>query len=367
MSLAATLAAPTAYADAPRYRYVALDNLTLPSPYTAFWPSVVVGDRVFGTVYDDTYATINVAVYQGGRITIGPAGAAHVANEQGIIGGSDPSSQAAVFRRDTTTLVPRLPGETTGIVIGLGHNDLNLEQSTGTSYVSTYAYFRRGTETVIDFGLPDPVFGAFMNEDGVVTVTKEGSPTDYRWRGYRYDPGTGTSTLLPPYSADPTEDLVLVQGINKRGEVLGYSFTSDFGSGYHESIGIWSRQGIFEPYYTEMLNTSMLVFNDRDQIVITNPAFYTTTTSYLVTAVGTRLDLANLVVNVPAGLLLQNIASIDNDGNMTGYATDESGENIYPFLLLPMNNGDAAGQVHAHGCKLSSEARRHFENRHPHK
>ena len=113
-------------------------------------------------------------------------------------------------------------------MVSLGDNELALIQSTDSSFTNTFAYFRAGNESVIDFGLPDAAANAFMNDAGLIGLTKNESPTDHFDHGYRYDPRTQTSTLLPP-SPDPTDVNVLIQGINAEGDVLGYSFT-DFAS-----------------------------------------------------------------------------------------------------------------------------------------
>jgi len=55
--------------------------------------------------------------------------------------------------------------------------------------------------------------------------------------------------------------------INTRGDALGYSFV--FKAPYHERIGVWDRNGDFKTYFDETINTSRLVFNDNNLIVIT--------------------------------------------------------------------------------------------------
>jgi hypothetical protein len=365
MVLGAAFVAPAAHADTIRYRYVALDQIPLPAPYTSFAPSAVIDGRVFGTVFDDSFSIGAVAVYRHGALTIGPAGFASVANEDGTIGGSDLSAQAALFKDGATTLVPRLPGELFSNVVGLGDDHLALVSSTNSSFVTSFAYFRKGTETVIDFGLPDPVFGGFMNDDGLVGVTKEESQSDPFLHGYRYDPRTQTSTLLPPFAGDPTDVMVLVQGINSRGEVLGYSFTDFASPTYHERVGVWDRAAVFHPFFEETITTNTLVFNDRDQIVITNSS---DSHSYLVPRPGTRLDLASIVGNVPAGLDLAQVVSIDNDANITGFAADATLTNFYPFLLVPLGDGDRdGGEVHLGGRPLPWAIAHDCDKRHPHK
>jgi hypothetical protein len=190
---------------------------------------------------------------------------------------------------------------------------------------------------------------------GQVAVTKEESPTDPFLRGYRYDPLTKSTTPLFPFAGDPTDQLALVQGINNRGEVLGYSYTNVTNPLYHERVGLWNFQGVFQPYFYETINTTALFFNDLDQIVITNTAFFGpgVGTSYLVPQPGTRLDLASLVVNVPSGLFLDSVVGIDNQGNIIGFASDAAYDNFFPFLLTPLADGQSnPGEVETHGCQF---------------
>ena len=160
-------------------------------------PAAVVNGRVYGTVFDSTFTIANVAVFGRGAVTIGPSGVASVANARGSIGGQSLSGQAALFQGDATALVPALPTQAFANVVSLGDNELALIQSTGSSFTNTFAYFRAGNESVIDFGLPDPAANAFMNDAGMIGLTKNESPTDHFDHGYRYDPRTRTSTPLP--------------------------------------------------------------------------------------------------------------------------------------------------------------------------
>jgi hypothetical protein len=364
MALVATLVGQVAHADTLRYRYVALDQVTLPAPYTSFAPSTVSDGRVFGTVFDDSFSIANIAEFRHGTITIGAAGFASVANDEGIVGGSDPSSRAALFDGTATTLVPQLPGEQFASVIGLADDNLALVSSTDSSFVTSFAYFRQGRESVINFGLPDPAANAFMNDDGLIGLTKQESPTDHFLHGFRYDPRTGKSTPLPPFAGDPTDVMALVEGINVRGEVLGYSFTDFTSPDYHERVGVWNRAGVFQPYYEETITTNTLVFNDRNQIVITNSS---DGNSYLVPNAGTRLDLATLVRNVPSGLQLVQVVSIDNDSNIVGFAADADG-NFYPFLLVPLQDGEGdPSPVGIGHCHLPWAIAHRSDKMHPHK
>jgi hypothetical protein len=353
---------PAAHADPLRYGYVALDQVPLPAPFTSFSPATIVNGRVYGTVFDDTFTIASTAVYSGGTITVGQPGLATAANARGTIGGQDLSGQAALFENGATTSIPALPSQIFANVVSLGDNDLALVQSNRSFIDYSFAYFRAGTETVIDFGLPDAASQAFMNNSGLIAVNKNQSPTDHFDHGYRYDPRTGVSTLLPP-SPDPTDVNVLVQGINAGGDVLGYSFTDFASPNYHERVGIWDKSGVFQPYFFETLNTSMLLFNDRDEIVIT---FSEDGNSYLVPTPGTRLDLASLTTNMPAGLQLFFVVGIDNAGNIAGFAADETFSNFFPFLLVTLGNGDPdLGPVHPQHPVPASIA--HADKAHSHK
>jgi hypothetical protein len=360
-ALSLILVASAAHADPLRYAYVPLDQIALPAPYTSFSPSSVVNGRVYGTVFDDTFTIAAVAVYDHGAITIGPSGIATVANARGSIGGSL-TGQAALFEGNTTTLVPALPAQASASIVSLGDNKLALVQSNDSSFISTFAYFRAGTETVIDFGLPDPASNAFMNNAALIGLTKNESRTDHFLHGYRFDPRTGTSTLLPP-SPDPTDVNVLIEGINAGGDVLGYSFTDFESPNYHERVGIWDKSGVFQTYFFETINTQILLFNDRDEIVITESS---DGESYLVPSPGTRLDLASLTSNVPAGLTLTFVSSIDNAGNIVGSAIDQNFD-FFPFLLTPLGHGDPnPGPCHV-GNPLPASIARGSDKNHPHK
>jgi hypothetical protein len=116
--------------------------------------------------------------------------------------------------------------------------------------------------------------------------------------------------------------------INNRRNILGYSFV--FGA--TERIGVWDQTGVFTPRFVEGTPqiptvSNRLVFNDNNVIVISNistgdPA------SYIVPRPGVRLDLADLVENLPAGQNLASTIGINNHGNMIGYGQQGS------FLLL---------------------------------
>src|SRR5262249_20047960 len=137
-----------------------------------------------------------------------------------------------------------------------------------------------------------------LNNNGVIAGT-EGPGAFDRARGFRFETRTGAATILNPFPGDPTETLAWGVATNQRGDILGYSFTLGIRP-YHERIAVWEKNGLLDNYFVENDNTSRLLFNDNNLIVITEsssrPAF-----SYIVPRPGVRLNLADLVVNLPAG------------------------------------------------------------------
>jgi hypothetical protein len=134
-------------------------------------------------------------------------------------------------------------------------------------------------------------------------------------------------TLLQPV---PPDTLAWGLGINNRGDVLGYSFVS--GAPYHERIGVWDRNGNFQTYFDETIVSNRLLFNDNNLIVIT---LVQDSNSYLVPQPGVRLNLADLVVNMPAGQDLRSITDMNNHGDMIG--SSSQGNN---FLLERVGVGN---------------------------
>src|SRR5262249_27393828 len=153
-------------------------------------------------------------------------------------------------------------------------------------------------------------------------------------RAFRFDPSTGNATLLDPL---PTESLSWGIGINSRGDVLGYSFVS---AGL-ERIGVWDRGGNFTTYFVEgtvqfPTISNGLVFNDNNLIVITNVSSPVSElgNSYLVPKPGVRLNLADLVEDLPVGGDLAVISDMNERGSMIGSSSFGSS-----FLLERVGGG----------------------------
>jgi hypothetical protein len=326
-----------------RYRYVSFDQVELPSGFTVFSPTGLQDSgRVYGTVCDDLCNDPHIAFYADGAVTVlQSAGFAGVVNTGGTVGGSvlvDPQNfivQAALFRGEEVELIPPQPGEVVSFVIALNDPGTALVESDDASGNPTYVLYEKGQTTVLDFGptVTNPQFrsvvsvGGFINNKGIIAGLTAG-PTGNIFdgaRGFRFDPRTGEAELLDPVSPDT---LAWGLGINTRGNVLGYSFV--LGVPYHERIGVWDLNGDFKTYFVETISSSALVFNDNNLIVI---SLAPDGNSYLVPKPGVRLNLADLVENLPSGQNLRHIFDLNNHGDMLGSGDHGS------FLLQRLGGG----------------------------
>lgn len=300
-----------------RYRYVSLDQL-LPSEFRYF-ESAGINDfgRVYGTAFNSDFENPHIAVYADGAVKILQSGFATTANISGTVGGYvlyDPENyytQAALFRGDKVELIPFGTDEISSVVIGLNDMDFALVSSFNSDYAQTYSLYLNGQALLLDID-PD-VYPDFFNNQGFIAGTTSG----YK-NGFRLNPFTGELTLLNPVAPDP---YVWAQGMNSRGDVLGYSFVW----GALERIGVWDSKGIFRTYFSEGIPefptiSNHLVFNDRNQIVITSVSSPRDErgNSYLVPKPGVRLNLASLVEDMPLGNRLNYIGDINIQGSMIG-------------------------------------------------
>ncbi|BCG04855.1 hypothetical protein PPGU19_094230 (plasmid) [Paraburkholderia sp. PGU19] len=268
-------------------------------------------------------------------------------NASGTIGGSvviDPTNfigRAALFRGNQVTLIPPQPGEQFAFVIALNDNDTALVWSF-TDTGATFVLYRDGTPTPINFRqnitasyFPFVFTAGFcrcLNNNQLIDGTSYfGFNGD---RAFRLNTRNGLGTILDPFPGDPTENLAWGEAINQAGDVLGYSFK--IGRPYHERIGVWGSNGVFYTYLVENESSNGLLFNDNKLIVITSfdsqggPPI-----SYIVPRPGVRLNLADLVVNLPAGQDLARIKDLNNHGDMIGSSTSSAN-----FLLLRLESGD---------------------------
>jgi hypothetical protein len=321
-----------AEADEFHYRYISFSQVELTPEFTSFGPAAIQDSgRVYGTVCDDSCSDPHIAYYEGGAVTVLKAsGFANTVNAGGTVGGfiiTDPQNfvtQAALFRGDDVELIPQLPGAGFASVIAL--NDAGtalIESDDAATGMPTYVLYSKGQTSPLDFGpaVTNPVFlsfvggSRFINNAGLL-AGMEGNGIFTDERGFRFDPRTGEVDLLDPV---PPDTLAWGLGINNRGDVLGYSFVNS--SPYHERIGVWDSNGNFHTYFDETISTNKLVFNDNNLIVI---SLAQDNNSYLVPEPGVRLNLADLVGNLPPGQDLRAITWINNHGDMIGFGSQDS-------------------------------------------
>ena len=324
---------PVAQAQEPRYRYVSVDQLELP-PGFDFFSSAAINNsgRVYGTAFGCTPDFVSCyfkpAVYANGTLTVSSipqSGFVGSANEGGTMGGSveiDPLNfffQAALFRGNSVELIPFQQGEIFSDVIALNDSGMALVSSFDADFINqTLVLYQNGRTTPLNFGptVTNPFF-LHLNNQGIISGTTFVSGAGFR--GFRFDTRTGQTTLLDPLSTDPH---AWALDINNRGDTLGYSFV--FGA--IERIGVWDRNGVFQPYFVEGTQqfptiSNELRFNDNNQIVITDVSSPASEqgNSYLVPKPGVRLNLADLVENLPDGAKLNRINDINNFGDMIGF------------------------------------------------
>ena len=209
--------------------------------------------------------------------------------------------QAALFRGDRVELIPPQPGERRSFVTALNDFGMALVTSLDATDQPTYVLYRNGRTTVLDLGLTitQPLEFLHINNQGIISGTAFNLP-GIGDRGFRFDPRSGETTLLDPL---PTEPSAWALDINNRGNVLGYSFVP---SGI-ERIGVWNSTGTSRPTLSRASRNSRstamrLRFNDNNLIVITlvSGATCEHAESYLVPKPGVRLNLADLVENLPS-------------------------------------------------------------------
>jgi len=316
---------------APQYRYVGIFDTF--SSDTAFFTAALTNDsRVYGTFFEfldeAPFVSLSAAVIEHGAVTIlqGSQGLfATTANESGTFGGSVITDfenffgQAALFDGSELQLIPRMPGDIHSEVLKINDPGVAIIFSLDENFNGRLALYKNGEVSPLDFGpdIQSPVF-LNINNNGIIAGTTfiDGLGA----RGFRFDPRTNLATLLEPL---PTEPDAWAVGINNRGNVLGYSFVG----GAIERIGVWDAQGKFHTYFVEGIPefptiSNELKFNDNNMILIT---FVTRPSSergnsYLVPKPGVRLNVADLVTDMPPDLFLPFffLDGINNHGNILG-------------------------------------------------
>jgi hypothetical protein len=320
----------TVQAQAFRYRCVSLDQVEPPSGFTFFGAAAIQNSgRLYGNVCDDSGLECYVAFYKDGTVTVLPSPVffVFVVNERGTVGGFVPIDfengliQAALFHGDAVELIPPQPGEVSSDVFALNDSGTALVESFDDSGEVTYLLYHQGRTTTLDFGpsVINPSANA-INNQGIISGTQGSSAFDSA-TGFRFNPRTDQTTLLYPLSTEP---LAWGLDINNRGNVLGYSFVSNG----LERIGVWNRKGKFKTYFVEGIPefptiSNRLLFNDNNLIIITNVSSPASErgNSYLVPKPGVRLNVADLVENLPEGQDLRFMVDINNNGSMIGFGS----------------------------------------------
>jgi hypothetical protein len=117
------------------------------------------------------------------------------------------------------------------------------------------------------------------------------------------------------------------QGLNSKGDVLGYSIEP----GVTEHIGFWHGT-IFSLQFTEgnrkvFTQSTQLLWNEPGLIVITDT---TDNTSYLVPKPNVRLDLDSLTSGLPHW---NQMVDVNNNGDLVGVGGSNTDEITQVFLL----------------------------------
>jgi len=323
----------------PEYRYKAIETL-LPAGFLILEPVAITEDRrVYGTGWAcDEACNPSVVVYRQGRIDVLHDGVAYSANDRGTVGGSvitDADNfveQAALFDNDgSVQLLPRRAGEYTSHVRKVTNSGIALVESVaaGTYASSFYLYMPWQATIPLNLG-PDPVYQITVNDWGTIAATASflGPNND---RAFRFNPFTERKTWLAPILGDYES---WSQGINNRGDVLGYSFVG----GGVERIGSWDGDK-FEVAFVEGTPqvptiSNKLLWNEAGLIVITSS--FNDQNSYIVPRPGVRKNLAQLSDHLDSWT---NIVGLNERGDIVGIGGSSFYNIEHVFILERVNEG----------------------------
>jgi hypothetical protein len=296
-------------AGALRYEQI---DITAPPPEYDFWGPTGVSNRgdVYGTGFacDDEFFVCSLDLLKldsdGEFSLIASDFSASEVNGQGDVGGCVVTdfelglSQAAIVHANgNVELVPPLPGEIASCVIQMSHAETAVVLSFDETFALT-TYVRRNRR---NFAFPLAAQIRDVNDHGVVAGILS---TEAGERAYRFDSRTQTTTILEPVAGDPHSWGL---GINRQGDVLGYSFTFDG----VERIGNWNREEEFETHFVEGTPefptiSNELIWNEGGVIVV---SLTTDENTYVIPTPGVRLNLQDHVGDavVPSTLLALDI------------------------------------------------------------
>jgi len=315
-----------------RYNYISLDSAKPPDALFADYFKVTDQRRVYGNAYTcgDVFCTSSIIVYERGTTTVLHENAnGYTANEAGLIGGSiltDPENgteQAALFHETKVQIISRLPNELRSRVVKVTDSRIALVESVNaTTFATSYYLFKQGVVTPLDFG-SHQVRNITVNDAGVLAGTVYDGPVA---RAFRYRPPYDSLELLDPVQTEPDSWGL---GLNKRGDVLGYSFVG----GGLERVGYW-RNDKFRTSFVEGTPefptvSNRLLWNEAGLIVITDDR--REGKSYLLPKPGVRLDLADITTGaLPAYTF---IVDVNERGDLLGSGGPQPFSQDTNFLL----------------------------------
>jgi uncharacterized membrane protein len=316
------------------YHYVSLND-KLPSG--SYFTATGINDsiQVSGTLNScDTVGTCSssVAIYEkNGTMKVLKAGVGGSINKNGTIGGgviinSDPYNrnyQAALFHKNKVKIIPLQPGGQSSSVIAFNESDTALVSQLNADTSQRTLLYKDGKASVLNFNavfqqLPVESALTGINNQGFLSGTAQITANDVR--GFRLNSHIGKAELLEPALLDT---YTRATGINNRGNVFGYSSAAESPSGGrpYTHFVMWDREGHIQTYYqSQDIRSSSIVFNDKNQVVVTTRTYCDCYESYLVPAPGIVLNVRNLVENYPenAGSYFLRIRGINNNGDMIG-------------------------------------------------
>jgi hypothetical protein len=297
------------------FAYEQIDITTPPAEYD-FWGPTGLSNQgdVYGTGFacDDEFVVCALDLLKLDRYgefsVVVPDFSASEVNGHGDVGGcvitdfqAGLAQAAIVHANGNLELVPALPGEISSCVLQMSDAETAVVSSFDEAFVETL-YVRRNRRN-LSFPLTAEIRD--VNDHGVVAgilLLESGDE-----RAYRFDSRTQTLTILEPIAGDPQSWGL---GINRRGDVLGYSFTLNA----VERIGHWNRNEEFETHFVEGTPefptlSNDLIWNERGVIVV---SLTSDANAYLIPRPGVRLNLQDLVADaaVPPSLVAIDI----NDG-----------------------------------------------------
>jgi hypothetical protein len=330
----------------PRYHYVPLDG-ALPQGYTFFGSPMRVNERrqVFLNAFacGEEFCAVSIVKVQHGAGTILYRDAQlNDMNEHGLIGGSvvpEPQrfvQHAALFRDGHVHRLPPMPRETSSWVSRVSDSGKALVGWIDDADTQHYYLYSNGSATPISLG--DATIGMLdLNARGIVSGTM-GRPFGDD-RAFRLDPFSRRLTVLEPVAGNRDS---WGQGINRRGDVPGYSW----GRG-PERIGVW-RGTAFETWFVEGTPdyptiSNRLLWNERGEIVITETLRSGgDPNSYLVPRPGVRLRLADISDRLPFFWTL--IEDINERGDIVGQGGPDYFDTEGTFLLERIDGGHSGGR-----------------------